>query len=102
MKINPSKLKTQLFYFKVLKIMPAIQAACMLLLAFTWGIVDACTLQIIGIDSGFAAWLAWMLIGFVCSIAVFFFSSVLLSHKILQIYYLQKIVEEEPPVLNQD
>lgn len=94
-------LKKQLKYFSFFEIAPIIIAGITALFFFIWAIVDPCvfgsdsyystTYGIMMLPSGFLCWFIWILIGAVVTVCTYVSLTIAFSHKILQIYYLQKI-----------
>ncbi len=100
-------LEEQKFFFRFYLILPLIIAIIVLVGFFGWGIGDPCvfreyhsgsyfsesyhTYGIMGCRTGFGCWLIWTLIGVIVGGIVYIFLKFLLSYKILQICYLDKI-----------
>ena len=107
-KPQKTELQKQLGYFSVYKYLPAIVAVILFALYFIWGIVDPCVFNdngyysyygVMMLPSGFLCWLVWVVIGTVVSVCAYFLMKIAFSHKLLQIYYLQKLANEETPIL---
>ena len=116
-KKKSSELDKQKKFFSVYKILPVILAYTVLGLFIIWGVIDACVNKVLvptsffyedatylygvmQLKNGFLAWLVWFAIGLVASAFTFFISKIVASHKLLQIYYLQKIAGEKEKVLD--
>ena len=103
--------------FSVYKVLPIILAYSVLALFIIWGIIDPCVNKVLvpssfffddgtylygvmGLKNGFLCFLIWFGIGLVASAATYFLTKLSASHKLLQIYYLQKIAGEKEKILN--
>ena len=108
-KITKSELQKQLGYFSVFKKLPIIVAAILFGLFFIWGIVDPCIFifhssyysyyGVMELPNGGLCWFIWVIIGAVIAVCTYFLMRIAFSHKLLQIYYLQKLANEETPIL---
>ena len=106
-KPQKTELQKQLGYFSVYKYLPVIVALVLFILTFIWGIVDPCIFHssyhsyygVMMLPNGFLCWLVWIIIGVVVSVCAYFLLSITVSHKLLQIYYLQKLANDETPLL---
>ena len=116
-KKKSSELEKQKKYFSVYKILPVILAYAVLGLFIIWGVIDACVNKVLvstsffyddatylygimQLKNGFLVWLVWFAIGLVVSAFTFFITKISASHKLLQIYSLQKIAGEKDKVLD--
>ena len=111
-KPQKTELQKQLGYFSVFKKLPIIVAAILFGLFIIWGIIDPCLFHyvrgylssyryygVMMLPNGFLCWLIWFVIGAIVSVCTYFSMKIAFSHKILQIYYLQKLANEETPIL---
>lgn len=116
-RVKPSELEKQKKYFSVYKVLPIILAYAVLAIFTVWGIIDVCVNKVLQpssffyddatylygvmqVKNGFLGWLIWFGIGLVVSAFTFFLTKLAASHKLLQIYYLQKIAGEKERVLD--
>ncbi len=79
--------------------LPLILALLEIFLFFVWGLVDSFAIGIFGFG-GIGAWCIWMLIGIISSIILCFVLNAVISQKILEIYYLQKLAGEKKTILD--
>lgn len=105
-KTPKTELQKNLGYFSVFKKLPIIVAGILFGLFFIWGIVDPLVFRfyrdaygVMMLPNGFLCWLIWFVIGAIVAACTYFLMRIACSHKLLQIYYLQKLANEENPVL---
>ncbi len=92
---NESIIQQQEKYFKAYTHLPIILGLIIFLSMFIFGIVDACTIRSLGINSGFLCWFIWFIIGIVAAFIELILCKILLSQKVLTVLYLQKLNEEK-------
>lgn len=96
-------------YVNALHFLPWILAGVLFLCFFVWAIVDPCvfsfeglhyaTYGILRLSSGFLCWFMWVFIGAVVAVITFFVTRWITARSLLQLYYLQKIANDNDTVL---
>lgn len=99
-------------YVNALHYLPWILAGVLFLLFFVWAIVDPCvfsdegmwtsTYGVMALPSGFLCWFIWVVIGAVVAIITFFVTRLITARILLQLYYLQKIVNDNDTVFGDE
>lgn len=101
-KINAKRYVNELHY------LPWILAGVLFLGFFVWAIIDPCVFSyegtyfssygIMELSNGFLCWFMWIFIGAVAAVITFFVTRYITAWKLLQLYYLQKIANDNNTV----